>query len=156
MHARTHARRHALYARVLYVHAQTRIEGRCEIPRPMLINRLQRYDLSKKIDPRFFELGLNTEKRDLTTPYTNHYDALSRMTSDNKIYGYDSMPYATRMAVPLFSKVGLAALLCAYRLQRSKCRGLTSGYETLLRAGEREKEKRQREKKEKGGEKGES
>jgi len=65
--------------------------------RPLLINRLQRYDLSKKIDPAFFERGLNTERRDLTTPFTNHYDALSRMTSDNKIYGYDSMPYATRM-----------------------------------------------------------
>jgi hypothetical protein len=31
-----------------------------------------------------------------TDSFTNHIDSLSRMTSDNKIYGYDSMPYDTR------------------------------------------------------------
>ena len=38
-----------------------------DLDRPLLLNRLQRYDLSKKIDPRLFELALNTEKRDLTS-----------------------------------------------------------------------------------------
>jgi hypothetical protein len=119
------------------------------LDRKRLLQRLQRYDLSKIINPLFFEYALNTDKRDLTCEsrllhfssclcndersvfgrsslcqcshlcllpflapacfivashllcvradaFTNHIDMISRMTSDNKIYGYDSMPYDVR------------------------------------------------------------
>ena len=71
----------------------------------MLINRLQRYDLSKKINPSFFEKALNTDKRDLTMGFTNHYEEMSTMSENKKIYGYDSMPVDTRMTVHWHSQL---------------------------------------------------
>ena len=58
-----------------------------DLDRSMLKNRLLRYDLSKKVNTKSFEEALNTEKRDLTASFTNHFDSISRMTSDNKVYG---------------------------------------------------------------------
>ena len=43
-----------------------------DLDRPRLLERLQRYDLSKKINPLFFELALNTDKRDLTCNLCTH------------------------------------------------------------------------------------
>ena len=44
-----------------------------DLDRPAIVNRLQKYDLSKKINPKFFDVALNTKRRDLTAPFTNHY-----------------------------------------------------------------------------------
>ena len=64
---------------------------------PLIKRSLRRFDLSTKYAiPAAFEKTLNTDVRDLTFAFTNHFDSIARTTSDNKIFGYDSMPSAAQ------------------------------------------------------------
>jgi len=57
----------------------------------ILVDGLARFDLKQRADPQNLK-ALNTNTRDLTKPFTNHIDPMTRMTADNKIYGFDTMP----------------------------------------------------------------
>jgi hypothetical protein len=61
--------------------------------RRMVQAALQRYDIQNAVTQSQIAVALSTNERDLSQAFNDQFDSMSRMTSDNKGFGYDSMPF---------------------------------------------------------------
>jgi hypothetical protein len=78
--------------RYICIYAPTR-RNVAGMDRRLVQSSLQRYNLQNAVTQAQIAVALSTNERDLSQAFTDQFDSMSRMTADNKAYGYDSMPF---------------------------------------------------------------
>lgn len=92
------------------------------LDRKRLLQRLQRYDLSKIINPAFFEFALNTDKRDLTCESRLLQFSSCFCNAERSVFGRSILCQCSHLCpLPFFARRPASLLLLIFFVCARRC-----------------------------------